>query len=85
MEQLLVALVLHSEAFYEPAKQTRIVMLLWRTVDEWAEVLHSWVHLPPAFVLGALTPQLAGRFDGATQHNINILRGPVPGGCFRAE
>ena len=57
MEQLLVALVLHSEAFYEPAKQTRIVMLLWRTVDEWAEVLHSWVHPPPpTFVLGALTP-----------------------------
>lgn len=43
MEQLLAALVLHSEAFYEPAKQTRIVSLLWRTVDEWAEVLHSWV------------------------------------------
>lgn len=43
MEQLLAALVLHSEASYEPAKQTRIVTLLWRTVDEWAEVLHSWV------------------------------------------
>lgn len=84
MEQLLAALVLHSEALYEPAKQTRIVSLLWRTVDEWAEVLHSWVRTKTA-KLFRTDAVLAGCFDGPAQHNINILRGPTPGAPFGAE
>jgi len=58
VEQLLAALILRGEAFYEPSKQTRVVMLLWRTVDEWAEVLHSWVCTKPTRLLElcALTP-----------------------------
>lgn len=29
-------------AVYEPAKQTRAVLLYWRLPEEWAEVLHQW-------------------------------------------
>jgi len=29
-------------AVYEPAKQTRAVLLYWRLPEEWAEVLHEW-------------------------------------------
>jgi ESCRT-II complex subunit VPS25 len=30
-------------ATYEPAKQTRSVLLYWRLPEEWAEVLYQWV------------------------------------------
>lgn len=30
-------------AVYEPAKQTRSVLLYWRLPEEWAEALHEWV------------------------------------------
>ena len=30
-------------AVYEPPKQTKSVLLYWRSLDEWAEVLHDWV------------------------------------------
>ena len=30
-------------AAYEPPKQTKSVLLYWRSLDEWAEVLHEWV------------------------------------------
>jgi ESCRT-II complex subunit VPS25 len=36
-------MVARGVAAYEPAKQTRAVLLFWRTPDEWAELLHSWV------------------------------------------
>lgn len=32
-------------AAYEPQKQTRSVLLHWRLPEEWAEVLHEWVHV----------------------------------------
>jgi len=42
-------------AAYEPAKQTRAVILHWRLPEEWAEVLHEWVQrpLPPPIGAGA--------------------------------
>ncbi|KAH8116381.1 ESCRT-II complex, vps25 subunit [Phellopilus nigrolimitatus] len=39
---LLEALVAKNAAAYEPAKQTRAVLLYWRTPEEWGEVLHEW-------------------------------------------
>jgi ESCRT-II complex subunit VPS25 len=30
-------------AAYEPAKQTRAVLVYWRVPEEWAEVLYDWV------------------------------------------
>lgn len=30
-------------AVYDPVRQTRSVILYWRTPEEWAEVVHSWV------------------------------------------
>ena len=30
-------------AEYEPPKQTRSVLLYWRSQEEWAEALHEWV------------------------------------------
>jgi len=29
-------------AAYEPVRQTRSILLYWRTPEEWAEVLHGW-------------------------------------------
>ncbi|KAF9224063.1 ESCRT-II complex vps25 subunit [Gyrodon lividus] len=42
LSSLIAALVSKNVAIYEPAKQTRSVLLLWRLTEEWAEVLHSW-------------------------------------------
>ncbi|KIM68273.1 hypothetical protein SCLCIDRAFT_1209691 [Scleroderma citrinum Foug A] len=39
---LIAELVSRNLAFYEPAKQARAVILLWRLPEEWADVLHSW-------------------------------------------
>lgn len=36
-------MVASDVAVYEPQKQTRSVLLYWRSADEWAETLHSWV------------------------------------------
>jgi len=36
-------LVAKDLAAYDPVKQDRAVLLYWRTPEEWAEVLHSWV------------------------------------------
>lgn len=40
---IMEGMVAGSTAVYEPAGQTRSVLLYWRTPEEWAEVLHSWV------------------------------------------
>ncbi|KAI9464703.1 ESCRT-II complex vps25 subunit [Boletus coccyginus] len=42
LSSLLAALVSKNVAVYEPPKQTRSVLLLWRQPEEWAEVLHAW-------------------------------------------
>ena len=47
LSDLLVALVSRDQAAYEPPKQTRSVLLYWRTPDEWAQVLHDWVCISP--------------------------------------
>ncbi|KAF7301250.1 hypothetical protein MIND_00689800 [Mycena indigotica] len=39
---LLAAMVAKNLAVFEPAGQTRSVVLHWRLPDEWAEVLHTW-------------------------------------------
>ncbi|TEB22013.1 ESCRT-II complex, vps25 subunit [Coprinellus micaceus] len=42
LESILTAMVVKGVAAYEPAKQTRSVLLYWRLPEEWAEVLHQW-------------------------------------------
>ncbi|KIJ20994.1 hypothetical protein PAXINDRAFT_174335 [Paxillus involutus ATCC 200175] len=42
LSSLIAALVANNVAVYEPAKQTRSVLLFWRLPEEWADVLHSW-------------------------------------------
>ncbi|KZT07335.1 ESCRT-II complex vps25 subunit [Laetiporus sulphureus 93-53] len=39
---ILADMVTKNRAVYEPAKQTRTVLLHWRQPEEWAEVLHDW-------------------------------------------
>jgi len=39
---LITTLVSKNMAVYEPAKQTRSVLLFWRQPEEWAEALHAW-------------------------------------------
>src|SRR6266550_977098 len=41
---IMEAMIKKNVAIYEPPKQTRSVMLYWRTPEEWAEVLHNWVY-----------------------------------------
>ena len=43
LSYILSDMVKNRTAVYEPAGQTRSVLLYWRSVDEWAEVLHDWV------------------------------------------
>ena len=38
-------MVSKNVATYEPAKQTRSVLLYWRLPEEWAEVLYQWVRV----------------------------------------
>lgn len=38
----LATMVEKGLAVYEPAKQTRAVLLYWRKPEEWAETLHAW-------------------------------------------
>lgn len=40
---IMTDMVAKNLAVYEPVKQTRAVLLWWRTPDEWAEELHKWV------------------------------------------
>jgi ESCRT-II complex subunit VPS25 len=40
---ILGIMVSKNLAVYEPAKQTRAVLLYWRLPEEWAEVLYDWV------------------------------------------
>ncbi|KAI0091587.1 ESCRT-II complex subunit-domain-containing protein [Irpex rosettiformis] len=39
---ILADMVSKNLAIYEPVRQTRSVLLYWRTPEEWAEVLHGW-------------------------------------------
>ncbi|KAH9074704.1 ESCRT-II complex vps25 subunit [Lactarius deliciosus] len=42
LAHVLDAMVNKDLAVYEPAKQTRAVLLYWRSPEEWADVLHEW-------------------------------------------
>jgi len=42
LAHILGVMVGKNLAVYEPAKQTRAVLLYWRLPEEWAEVLHEW-------------------------------------------
>ncbi|KAF5386940.1 hypothetical protein D9615_001718 [Tricholomella constricta] len=42
LSHILSFMVTTDVAAYEPSKQTRSVLLYWRSPDEWAEILHSW-------------------------------------------
>ena len=43
LSDILATMVDKSVAAYEPAKQTRAVLVYWRLPEEWAEVLYDWV------------------------------------------
>jgi len=36
-------MVSEGAAFFEPPRQTRSVVVCWKTVEEWAEMLFDWV------------------------------------------
>jgi len=42
LQYIISQMVAKNLAVYEPAKQTRSVILYWRLPEEWAEVLHEW-------------------------------------------
>lgn len=43
---IMEAMVKKNVAVYEPPRQTRSVMLYWRSPEEWSEILHNWVCWP---------------------------------------
>jgi len=45
LQYIIIQMVAKNLAVYEPAKQTRSVLLHWRLPEEWAEVLHEWVRI----------------------------------------
>ncbi|KAG5735510.1 Vacuolar protein-sorting-associated protein 25 [Termitomyces sp. T112] len=42
LSHILSVMVTKEVAAHEPQKQSRSVLLYWRSPDEWAEALHSW-------------------------------------------
>ncbi|KIY71222.1 winged helix DNA-binding domain-containing protein [Cylindrobasidium torrendii FP15055 ss-10] len=42
LEHIISTMVTRNLAVYEPAKQTRTVLLHWRLPQEWADTLHQW-------------------------------------------
>jgi len=42
LSDILAIMVSKNVAAYEPAKQTRAVLVYWRLPEEWAEVLYDW-------------------------------------------
>ncbi|KAG6811874.1 hypothetical protein H0H92_005450 [Tricholoma furcatifolium] len=42
LSHVLSSMVTKGIAAYDPQKQTRSVLLYWRSPDDWAETLHSW-------------------------------------------
>ncbi|KAG5645859.1 hypothetical protein DXG03_005201 [Asterophora parasitica] len=42
LSHILSVMVASDAAAYEPPKQTRSVLVHWRSPDEWAQALHSW-------------------------------------------
>jgi len=42
LAMILATLVAQSSAVWEPANQTRAVLLYWRKPEDWAEALHNW-------------------------------------------
>lgn len=85
LSSLLAALVSKNVAVYEPAKQTRSVLLFWRQPEEWAEALHTWVILCPRcmLVLSCALTHLALKATATGQLNTiltfyEITDPPVP-------
>jgi ESCRT-II complex subunit VPS25 len=56
-------MVARNIAAYEPAKQTRAMLLYWRTPEEWAAALHTWVcdSWSPYLYVCPLTRRLTAR------------------------
>lgn len=42
LESILGTMVAQGKATWEPPRQTRAALLLWRSIDEWAETLFEW-------------------------------------------
>lgn len=60
-------MVAKNLAVYEPAKQTRSVLLYWRLPEEWAEVLHEWVRPNDQ------APEFSGSLARAVHANYLVL------------
>jgi len=45
LSNIMVAMTDEDLAAYEPAKQTRSILIYWRLPEEWAEVLYEWVRM----------------------------------------
>jgi ESCRT-II complex subunit VPS25 len=43
LSDILATMVDKNVAAFEPAKQTRVILVYWRLPEEWAEVLYDWV------------------------------------------
>lgn len=62
-------------AVYEPPKQTKSVILYWRSLDEWAEALHDWVRgYTAACSIFQLKRIILGKLDRTAEHYHDILR-----------
>jgi hypothetical protein len=81
-------MVAKNLAVYEPAKQTRSILLYWRLPEEWAQVLHEWVR-PEAWWLSSRVYSAAyahncflGVLDRSAQYNHDVLRDRGTSGAF---
>ncbi len=60
-------MVAKNVAVYDPAKQTRAVLLYWRLPEEWAETLHEWVRV--SFAIRSCAPLITIQATSTGQLN----------------
>lgn len=72
---ILKQMVAKNQAIYDPPKQTRSVLLYWRTPEEWAEVLHEWVCSEFLARIRLSNPfSFAGDLNRPAQYYFDVLR-----------
>lgn len=82
LSYIMADMVSKNLAVYEPAKQTRSVLLYWRSPEEWAETLHGWVRRD---IIAKLCDYLTARSQADSTGQLNtiltfydIIEPPVP-------
>lgn len=73
LSYILADMVKNKVAVYEPPNQNKSVQLYWRSLEEWAEVLHDWVSCLRIFCCVRRTEGNTGELNWTAKHDPDIL------------